>query len=75
MPCAVEDRSMVAVTHLALLGVKIQDAAFWGNTKEKSSRYIRLLLLCKCGEEIFCVIEEKHRYIILIGESAAAYVI
>ena len=28
-PYAVEDRSMVAVTHLALLGVKIQDAAFW----------------------------------------------
>lgn len=27
---AVEDRSMVAVTHLALLGVKIQDPAFWG---------------------------------------------
>ncbi len=39
-----EDRSMVAVTHLALLGVKIQDPAFWGQYKRKSSRFIRLLL-------------------------------
>ena len=32
--CAVEDRSMVAVTHLALLGVKIQDPAFWGHIQK-----------------------------------------
>ena len=31
---AVEDRSMVAVTHLALLGVKIQDPAFWGHIQK-----------------------------------------
>lgn len=36
---------MVAVTHLALLGVKIQDPAFWGLYKRwKSSRHVRLLL-------------------------------
>ena len=35
-PYAVEDRSMVAVTHLALLGVKIQDTAFRGNKREKA---------------------------------------
>ena len=46
--CAVEDRSMVAVTHLALLGVKIQDTAFWGTYKRwKSSRLVRLLLQVK----------------------------
>lgn len=33
-PYAVEGRSMVAVTHLALLGVKIQDPAFWGNIQK-----------------------------------------
>ena len=34
-----EGKSVVAVTHLALLGVKKQEAAFWGYTKEKSSPY------------------------------------
>ena len=38
-PYAVEDRSMVAVTHLALLGVKIQDPAFWGSTKDKKQSF------------------------------------
>ena len=38
-PYAVEGRSMVAVTHLALLGVKIQDAAFRGNTKDKEQSF------------------------------------
>ena len=27
--CAAEDRRCVAVTHLALLGVKVQEPAFW----------------------------------------------
>ena len=31
---AVEGRNMIAVTHLALLGVKIQDPAFRGITKD-----------------------------------------
>ncbi len=35
--CAVEGRSVIAVTHLALLGVKIQDSAFWGIQKKKQS--------------------------------------
>ncbi len=35
--CAVEGRSVSAVTHLALLGVKIQDSAFWGIQKKKQS--------------------------------------
>ena len=30
---------MVAVTHLALLGVKIQDSAFWAIQKKKQSHY------------------------------------
>ncbi len=30
-----EGKSMVAVTHLALLGVKRQEPAFWGYTKDK----------------------------------------
>ncbi len=38
-PYAVEGRSMVAVTHLALLGVKIQDSAFWAIQKKKQSHY------------------------------------
>ena len=38
-PYAVEGRSMVAVTHLALLGVKIQDSAFWGTQKKRQSLY------------------------------------
>lgn len=38
-PYAVEGRSMVAVTHLALLGVKIQDAAFRGNTKDEKQSF------------------------------------
>lgn len=35
--CAVEGRNMVAVTHLALLGVKIQDSAFRAIRKKKQS--------------------------------------
>ena len=38
-PYAVEGRSMVAVTHLAWLGVKIQDSAFRGNTKDKKQSF------------------------------------
>lgn len=38
-PYAVEGRSMVAVTHLAWLGVKIQDPAFRGNTKDKKQSF------------------------------------
>lgn len=29
---------MAAVAHLALLGVKVQEPAFWGYTKEKAVR-------------------------------------
>lgn len=38
-PYAVEGRSMVAVTHLALLGVKIQDSAFRVIQKKKQSHH------------------------------------
>ncbi len=34
LQCAVEDRSLSAVTHLAWLGVKIQEPAFWGIVKK-----------------------------------------
>ena len=37
MRIAGEGKSLVAVTHLALLGVKRQEPAFWDDTKEKSS--------------------------------------
>ena len=37
-----EGKSKVAVTHLALLGVKIQEPAFWGFTKDK--RELRMQL-------------------------------
>ncbi len=30
-----EGKNLIAVTHLALLGVKEQEAAFWGTTKDK----------------------------------------
>ena len=45
-PYAVEGRSMVAVTHLALLGVKIQDSAFWGNTKDEKQPFYTAAFAC-----------------------------
>ena len=37
-----EGRSLSEVTHLALLGVKIRETAFWDNAKEKKFEYIRI---------------------------------
>ena len=39
-PIAVEGRRQIAVTHLALLGVKISGPAFWGLHKRNLIRYI-----------------------------------
>lgn len=39
-----EGKRLVAVTHLALLGVKKQDAAFWVITKEKEQSFWTALL-------------------------------
>ena len=37
-----EGRNLSEVTHLALLGVKIRETAFWDNAKEKNKpEYIR----------------------------------
>lgn len=52
-PYAVEGRSMVAVTHLALLGVKIQDAAFRGNTKDKKQSF-------DTAAFVFYVLDRQH---------------
>ncbi len=41
---------MVAVTHLALLGVKVQETAFWGYTKDKRVRL--RALFCMLGIQV-----------------------
>ena len=41
-PFAVEGRSQIAVTHLALLGVKISGPAFWGYKKIKTHKTRKL---------------------------------
>jgi len=45
-PFAAEGRDSYAVTHLALLGVKMQEPAFWGITKDKGG-FIAAFLLYK----------------------------
>ncbi len=56
-PFAVEGRSQIVVTHLALLGVKISGPAFWGYLKDKTHKTRKL----PSGDFLSCVIKIPGR--------------